>query len=374
MLLKTINSILLVSFFVLPRNENLLVLTVGGLLILGFFREAKLGFSQIILLTWFVILNLFIICINLFWGNSDIEYLRIVIFCFAIYFFGTITAVNNLIIVISIFYLVLIQVLYALNFDFITNFVDDNYPVGEYIGALRPEQIKLEEIVSFRLAGLFHNPNEMGIGVLVLFLIYRSNKADDSSLLDFFLILICLLSILATGSRSVGFVFLLFLFVDKFHLIKRWAFGIIVGISICVIFYSNSIILSISQLRLFSEFNSIQDNGKQDLILNYISYLNHSFPPLTAAIYFIFGRMNTSYFIDSEVGFVFQFYGLIGVTFYSLLLFFLFQKTKVEDKKYLLVFLLIIGATVFIHSYLIFPVVVLLSIIKKKCADFHLND
>ncbi len=307
---------------------------------------------------------------NLLNNDLNIDYFRILLFFIALYIGTKKWELDKGSILVAIFYLVVVQVLYSLNFNGVVNFVDNYYPTGEYNGYLNPEFIDLGNIQAFRLAGLFHNPNEMAIAVLILFMLYTKVQENNKSKLYALVSVICLLSILLTGSRSAGFVYIFFLLIGNYKsLMKNSAitFIAILILICCLTYYYYEFI---SEFRLFAEFNSIQNNGKQELFYDYYLYIGN-LDSISFLKDLLFGRLNTEIFMDSEFGYYFEFFGFFGLLAYLVFIVVVFLNTVKQRWHYLSIFLLCFGATLTFHAYLIFPITMFWTMLKNNelCVD-----
>ena len=205
-----------------------------------------------------IILALIIPGIILTGLNSTQELLRFVILLILIFGFPftglklnkkSIMYFSSLILI----YLIFTQIFISLGTDWLISFRDTWYPhaysyIFEYNSFihLKKEETILEMVGKYRLGGLFHNPNVLGIVVLLYFFIFDScySKLENKNkLIYLFIILITFFSLLLTFSRTAIIGFLIYYFIKNVNYKKLLFFRVekksilILLLSIIIVFY-----------------------------------------------------------------------------------------------------------------------------------------
>ncbi len=202
-----------------------------------------------------------------------------------------------------------IQLLQFNDVEWVNDFIRQNYLVGSDVH-LNLATTKYGT-ASFRSGSIYMNPNVyMVIPCSVLCVILQSN-IKKASLINYLFAFICIWSLLLTGSRTTFFVavaiVLVYFILDKNIGKIKWA---ILGVGVILL------IANIDNLqanyRIF-EFSDGMESSFGHKLGGLTAYLANANP-----IYFITGSLSSSLSvqIDAEWGYVFAYFGVIGLYWY----------------------------------------------------------
>ena len=168
---------------------------------------------------------------------------------------------------------------------------------------------------SFRSGSIYMNPNVyMVIPSTVLGVILQANILK-SSVINYIWMFLCLVSLVLTGSRATviiaAAVVLLYLFIDRKSGMLKW---VIVGGCALLVFFNYEILME--NFRVFHVEDGIESSVeiKLDGLLAYLEYADPA--------YFLTGSISSRLYIhiDAEWGYIFKYYGILGIAWYVKLL------------------------------------------------------
>lgn len=362
----------LVLGFLLPHTSTAFML-VNPLLCLFYkcFKQNR-GFYKY---NWIVLVPLFLtLLINYPQGVA----IKSVMACFSLilYFFcfpvvGNVK-IHNFYFYFILSFIILTQLAYVLNIPVLVEFVNTYYPISEEDKALIHLQntITAENMMNFRLGGLYHNPNQCARSLNMLsavFLILNSDK-PIRKLLPF--IIINFYGVLLTGSRTGFFVgsaiLLLFLFIDK----KVSAFSRYSLLTVSLVIF---VFMLVSGSDTFRGFNVIKGfnnsaNVKFDVFKYYISTENSVFRLLIGYLdnkrLVVTGDL-MAYF-DCDYGNVIFCYGFIGFIAIMVYFFTIFNRMDKTERIFFVLLLWIISSAIISSYRASFLFIILLSLVYSS--------
>lgn len=270
-------------------------------------------------------------------------------------------------------FIVLTQLAYVLNISVLMNIMNTYYPISEEDKALLHMQstITYENMMNFRMGGLYHNPNHCSRSLTMLlacFLVLNSEK-PVRKILPF--IIISFFGILLTGSRTGFFVgstiILLFLSVDN-KVSALWRY------SLFAIFLIVLVLMLISGSETFRGFNVIQGfsnsaNVKFDVLKYYLSTEDSVFRLLIGYLdnkkLIVAGDL-MAYF-DADYGNIIFCYGFVG--FFAIILYFftVFIRLDKTGRIFLILLLWMISSAILSSYRAVFLFMLLLSLVYSSC-------
>ena len=365
----------LVLGFLLPHTSTAFLL-VNPLLCLFYkcFRQNRGHYKW----NWLVLTPIVLtLLINL---PQDVA-LKAVISCFTLLlYFACFPIVGKVRIPNGYFYfifgfVVLSQVAYAYEIGFMERILNTYYPLSEDdIAAIREQDtINADNMLDFRLGGLFHNANQCARYLTFLlagYMVLNSEK-PIRRLLPF--ILVAFYAVLLTGSRT-GFVvassiLIAYLFVDK-RIATVWRFG--------VVLVAIAVFVALTQFGsvTFRGFNVIEGFGnsaniKMDTFGYYLSsensvlrillgYLDISRFDNSGATYHVMNNF------DSDYGSIIFSYGFIGFVAILVYFFTIFRKLKSEGKVFFVLLLWMYSSTIIKSFRAVFLFMLLLSVVYSN--------
>lgn len=338
----------LVLGFLLPHTSTFFLL-VNPLLCLFYqcFKQNRVYYKN----NWMVIIP---VLLSLFINYPQGVEMKALYSCMAIllYFFCFPMVVNvripNIYFYFILLFVFISQIAYAYNISYMEKILNTYYPLSEedVAGLHQQNTVNADNILNFRLGGLFHNSNQCARYITFLlagFIILNSEKAARK-MLPF--ILISFYAMLLTGSRSgfavASLIIIVYLFVDK-------RVALIWRLLVSAIAISIFIALIWSGSDTFRGFN-IQDgfSGSASVKMNTFAYYLSS---ETSVLRLLLGYLDTSRFdisratfyvmnkFDSDYGGIIFSYGFIG--FFAILYYF-FTLFKKMDRYGRLFFILVL--------------------------------
>lgn len=369
----------LVLGFVLPHSSTALLL-VNPLLCLFYkcFKQNRCFYKY----NWIVLVPLLLTLLINFPQAVSVKSimacfsLMLYFFCFPM--FGTVK-IPNFYFYFILSFILLTQLAYVLNISVLVKFVNTYYPISEEDRALLHMQntITAENMINFRLGGLYHNPNQCARSLNMLsavFLILNSDK-PVRKLLPF--IIINFYAILLTGSRTGFFVgstiLLLFLFVDK-KVSALWRYSLFV-VSLVVFGF-----MLVSGSDTYRGFNVIEGfsnsaNVKFNVFTYYISTEDSVFRLLLG--YLDNKRLivtgNVIDYFDGDYGNIVFCYGFIGFIAIMVYFFTIFNRMDKTGRIFFILLLWMISSAVISSYRASFLFIILLSLVyssHKKRSSF----
>lgn len=262
------------------------------------------------------------------------------------------------------------QIAYILDISFITNWLDTLYPIegvreGMYSHMRR--NITLENMINYRLGGLYRNPNDCARSITLLLasflILFRDKKSVPFLALSF-------IAILLTGSRTGSVICAIIIVAYVFFCIHSSTvlrLGVIFAAVLVLLFLflaSNPIMRG---LDISSGFNNSL-NYKWDTFAYYIQ--NE-----LSSVKLLFGHLDSDQFesgfgvmnkFDADYGYLVFNYGIIGflgILIYSICL---FTRMFKPGRVLFLVLLWMITSTVFSSFRCVFVYVLLLSLVFNQ--------
>lgn len=209
-----------------------------------------------------------------------------------------------------------IQIMQAYSFFDINSWIRDAYVIGEESVHF---SLASASGSNFRSGSVFLNPNVyMFIPCSVLCVIFQNNILYHNKM-DILWIIASMYSMVLTGSRTtlVIFAFIVLFFVFKDKKVNKLKFYIIAIIAI--VFSYLLISDTLSNFRIFNVLNSVNTGGSLNVKTNFFfNYLENS-----KLLYYITGAVgsyNANTQIDFEWGYIFSYYGLLGLLWYLVFL------------------------------------------------------
>lgn len=372
----------LVLGFLLPHTSTAFLL-VNPLLCLFYqcFKQNRVYYKN----NWIVVIP---VLLSLFINYPQGVEMKALYSCMSIllYFFCFPMAVNvkipNIYFYFTLVFIFISQIAYAYDISYMENLLNTYYPLSEedVAGLHQQNTINTDNILNFRLGGLFHNSNQCARYITFLlagFIVLNSHKSTRT-LLPF--VIISFLSVLFTGSRS-GFVvtsliIIFYLFVDK-RIALMWRL-LVVAMAISIF-----IALIWSGSNTFRGFN-IEDGFsgsaslKMDTFAYYITTENSIFR-------FLFGYLDTSRFdisratshvmsnFDSDYGSIIFSYGFIG--FFCILIYYftIFKKMNVNGRLFFILLLWMYSSTIIESFRALFIFMLLLSVVYPQMRHNPIN-
>jgi hypothetical protein len=256
---------------------------------------------------------------------------------------------------VTVIYLVFIQFAMTLNIPLVTTFVDKFYPIEiNYWGSNNYESIQdAFSQLNNRLAGIYYNPNLMGQSILLLYVIILVSLLKhnvNSSYLQLFLFILCLVSIVLSGSRTA---LITFIFINIFAYYKPLFRYILLLIPFFLYFFFFVITKYLDEVRVLSNitspFGDKSDSGGQKLEVLLSHFRNYNYSSIKELLFLLFGKMNWDKQFDADPGYIISYFGLIGIFFLIIFISYLFLKIENRYKFVILIFMISIGGTIIIN-------------------------
>ena len=365
----------LVLGFLLPHTSTFF-LFVNPLLCLFYqcFKQNRVYYKN----NWMVLIP---VLLSLFINYPQGVEMKALYICMAIllYFFCFPMVVNvripNIYFYLILFFILISQVAYAYNISYMEYLLDTYYPLSEEDVAGLHEQntVNADNILNYRLGGLFHNSNQCARYITFLlagFIILNSEK-KIRKLLPF--IIVSFYAVLLTGSRS-GFVvasliIIAYMFVDKrVSLVWRLLVAAIAITIFIVLIWIGS-----DTFRGFNVEDGFRGSAsvKMDTFAYYLSseksvlrlllgYLDTSRFDISRATFYVMDKF------DSDYGSIIFSYGFIG--FFAILYYLLtiFKKTDRYGRVYFILVLWMYSSTVVKSYRSLFIFMLLLSVVYSN--------
>lgn len=272
-------------------------------------------------------------------------------------------------------FILLSQVAYAFDIAFMERILNTYYPISEEdVAAIHQQNtVNAENMMNYRLGGLFHNPNQCARYLTFLmagFLILNYEK-PMRKLLPY--IIISYYAVLLTGSRT-GFVvasliLIIYLFIGK-NITNLWRIVVVVG---AVAAFGIFTWLGSDTIR---GFNVIQGFGNSaNLKMDTFNYYLSSENSITKILlgYLDVSRfdniMSTTYVMnkfDSDYGSIIFCYGFVG--FFAILLFFftIFRRMNANGRLFFILLLWMYSSTIVASFRALFLFMLLLSVVYSN--------
>jgi hypothetical protein len=356
-------GIILLIGFLLPHT-NTLFLSVNPLIcILLFLITSKKKFQKIIFLP---ILSILIAIIFNIEGNASIKSLFAsanIVICLLTFPFVNNVIIRNFYIYLCFGVIFISQIGYIYHWGPVTSLVDTYYPItwGEHFITHTNENIDIDNYLSFRLGGLYRNPNQCAKYVTMLLAIYFVNNLKSSLKTQLGLAFIACYSVLLTGSRT-GFIIASALVLFTIYR-KRVSPAFIVLTAL--IFFLLVGYLSEVSLRGIDIESGLQNSAglKFSMTMNYLS-------TESSLLRLLFGNLDMSLFdsgqsysLDCDYGYIIYCYGFVGLLSFFYFLIKVFKNTPKDKRRFFFILLWMITSSIFMAYRTIFVFMLLSSTI-----------
>jgi hypothetical protein len=369
---SNITFLLILSCFILNSGliSNLLIFILLLSLIIINSKNYKLYFF----LKLFFILICFISFLNslfyIFDYNQFFKFLILIILVIFYPFKYTLTKNHAKVLILTIIYLVIMQIGNALGITLFVNFIDKFYPISENLWDYKFDSTNISEIISNRLAGIYYNPNIMGQSLVFLYAIILDKlNISFTKKTRIYITILIFVSILLTGGRTALITFIILLGLNHYRYFKKYIF---LFIPIIVLFIAY--IVTTLQLRAFENiFNPLAEddsgNAKLQILISYFRDFN--FNSISTIFTYLFGYLNWDRQFDSDIGYLLSFIGIFGFLYLIFILIYIYRKTVHSNRYYFVLLLITITATIFLN--LRFSILFFL-IISKFNKQLYFND
>lgn len=229
----------------------------------------------------------------------------------------------------------IIQLTQYLRLGTFNNFIETYYLLGNAENV--HYQLATKEYYSFRSGSIFINPNVYVCYPYISLAVFLEYYRRTNAVIPLFLIIIAFISILLTGSRMGLLSFIIILLWYRFYGKRRslksrhsrsFAKYLLVSCFLILFVFNVKELLSFfSEMRAFNIGEAYEGSGSSKLI-GFIYYLTHSNP-----LYWLTGSLGTRELavqIDMEFGYVFAWFGIIGLIWYFKLLNVVYRNNKSE--------------------------------------------
>lgn len=365
----------LVLGFLLPHTSTIFLL-VNPLLCLFYqsFKQNRVYYKY----NWMVVIPVLLSLIVNYPQGVEAKSLYI---CMAIllYFFCFPMVVNvsipKIYFYFTLIFILISQIAYAYNISIMEQILSTYYPLSEEdkAGLLEQERINSENLLDYRLGGLFHNANQCARYIAFLlggFLVIYSEKSIRQ-LLPY--IIISFYAVLLTGSRSgyvvVSLLIIAYLFVNK-RIALIWRL-LVVAIAFSLFIVATT--LGSDTFRGFSIEEGISGSAsmKMDTFVYYLSseksilrlllgYLDVSRFDISSATSYVMHNF------DSDYGSIIFSYGFVG--FFSILLYYftVFRKMSGNGRIFFILLLWMFSSTIIKSYRAVFLFMLILSCVYDK--------
>lgn len=271
---------------------------------------------------------------------------------------------KNIYIYLIFFIIFLTQVGYMLDLGFITSFVDRYYPISWNEAGIENmiNTIDVNNYRSFRLGGLYRNPNHCAKYIsllLAIFFIQNKNKKTISLLV---VAAIALFAVSLTGSRTGFLVSGLLIFFAVRGNTSNKTLKLFTELLLIVLFIYMLVSGSIGRGTAIGEGMNDSFGLKLKLTVNYIlneqSVIRLLFGNLDATLF----QTDTLYSFDCDYGYFIYCFGFIGFFSIFYLLYRLFKKTAKKDRFFFLTCLWMLTSSMIMSYRTVFVFFLLLPL------------
>lgn len=200
-------GISLLAAFLLPHSNTFFLLINPLLCVLlvvfsSHKRKISYSFVAIVSIVVSLLLNMHVSNLKAFQSTF------IILLYFVCFPFVGRVHVRNAYLYICLSYIILSQMVYLLGISFLTNFFDTAYPISDddynYYAHMQ-NSITFGNVFSYRLGGLYHNPNQCARAMTFLLAFFLALNTEKNYRRKVYFLIITYAGILLTGSRT-GFV------------------------------------------------------------------------------------------------------------------------------------------------------------------------
>lgn len=273
--------------------------------------------------------------------------------------------------------IVLTQVAYLLDVSFVTNLLDTYYPIEgdlENVYLNMQRNITYENMLSYRLGGLYRNPNQCARSLTLLLaaflLLYKERNIWWFAVLAF-------AGIVLTGSRT-GFIIASLIIVTYIIVCIKTSSPVKISIGIAA-----AVGIAYMMLAGPGIFRAVDIaagmSGSSGLKFEAFSYYIQN---EQSSIRLLFGYLDPDRFqstsgvldyFDADYGYLIFNYGIVGFAMILLFNLFLFNKTDREGRVYFIVLLWMITSSIYSSFRALFVYMLLLSLVYNRFRKSSLN-
>lgn len=373
-------GVAIIFAFILPHTTTLLRLVNPILCVLLFFIKKN---KSVVSFCWAPIIAIFISIILNISGEASSKSvfaaMAILIYLFSFPMVRNVK-INNIYLYLAFGIVFLSQIGYLFNIAPVITLVDRYYPIAwnEKGIAHMINTIDTTNYSSFRLGGLYRNPNQCSKYVTLLLSVYLINNKNKTIIHQAWFISLCFFSVLLTGSRTglaVASIMIMLALYDNKKM-SKWILVVVVAIFIGVILKG---VFSGSSFRGFE----IEDGFSNSMGLKFkitMKYISEE----QSVVKMLFGHLdsdlfetNTSYSLDCEYGYVIYCYGFVGFVAFLLFYIKMFRKLEKEKRMFFVVLLWMISSSIMMAYRTAFVFMLLLSTIyndNKGIANLKLSE
>lgn len=357
--------------FVLPHSSNALLLVNPIMCVLFWlFKENK----STLRISGLVIVPLLL---SLFYNLLQVSSLKPILLCvtlglyvFIFPFVDSRLGVKPIYFYVTLIIILISQLAYVLDVSFITNLLDTFYPIegeNESMYSHMRSNVTVENMLNYRLGGLYRNPNDCARS-LTLLLVSFLVLFRDKKVLPF--MALSLGGVLITGSRTGAVIAILIIIAFFVFCTNSRSLLLICVLSAFIVVLLFTAISDNSFMRALdvsSGFNNSLSfkwntfeyyiNNEDSIIRILLGYLDPE-------------RFDSSYGImnhfDSDYGYLFFNYGIIGFTGILLYSLALLKRMTKSGRVFLIILLWMVTSTVFSSYRCVFVYMLLLSLVFNQ--------
>lgn len=299
--------------------------------------------------------------------------LSFVYFCMLIFCFPLVTDVKirNVFLFISVIIILFSQLVYVVRFYPAIAIIDNLYPMSDMYSNIYSHidgNINITNISSFRLGGLYRNPNHLAKYVNLLTVIFILCNRNEKLSKKIIFYLIVLLSIILSGSRT-GFVVLLLLL--SFDILLNWRTSKTQKIFIFIAFCA---MLSFFALGDFGFRGLKVQEGMSNSAGSKLEVLEYYLMQDNSFIEILFGNLNPDTFsapygiidqFDAEYGYLIYQYGFVGFISYIIFWIAIFKSYPHNNRLLFFIMLWTISSTIMLAYRSAFVMMLAFSIYYK---------
>ena len=365
----------LVLGFLLPHTSTFFLL-VNPILCLFYqcFKQNRVYYKN----NWMVVIPVLLSLFINYPQGVDVKSLYI---CLAIllYFFCFPLVMNvripSMYFYFTLFFIFISQIAYAYDISYMEHILNTYYPLSEedVSGLYEQNTVNADNILNFRLGGLFHNSNQCArfISFLMAGFIILNSEKTIRKMLPF--ILISFYAVLLTGSRT-GFVvasliIIAYLFVDK-RISLIWRLLVVsmaISIFIVLIWLGTNTFRGFDieggfsgSARLKMETFAYYLSSEKSVLRLLFGYMDTSRFDISRATYNVMGKF------DSDYGSIIFSYGFIGFFFILIYYFTILRKMNDNGRIFFILLLWMFSSTIIKSYRAVFLFMLILSCVYDK--------
>jgi hypothetical protein len=268
---------------------------------------------------------------------------------------------------IIVLYLFIFFIGNLLGIGFFQNFILKYYPAEGnsweilYDGTASYTE-SITDILAQRLGSIYYNPNLLGQNLTLLIIIYLLVKTNlKFNNWDYLFLLLTLIMIIGSGSRTAFVVTIIILFFYfKNFISKKIFYYIIIPFFLLLL---TIIAANTRLLEIFNQTDKATDSMglKHDIVLDYLNAFNFKY-----ILNYIFGFLSFDIQFDYDIGDILHNLGLFGLLTILYFMFYEFLKSNNKLKFYYSFLLISYGATLVINFKFFILTIILLSFIRAE--------